>query len=101
MNYPESRIGGPGYTAAAAKEIVYPARSTQGISWNDVTPRVGAAYDLFGNGKTALKFNLGKYMEAFSATNTDLDLNPLIRNTVSTTRTWNGPGFNFLPVPNC
>ena len=27
-------------------------------------------------------------MEAFSATNTDLDLNPLIRNTISTTRTW-------------
>ena len=33
---------------------------------------MGAAYDLFGNGKTALKFNLGKYMEAFTATNNDL-----------------------------
>ena len=26
---------------------------------------MGVAYDLFGNGKTAVKFNLGKYMEAF------------------------------------
>ena len=31
---------------------------------------MGAAYDLFGNGKTAVKFNLGKYMEAVPATNT-------------------------------
>ena len=45
-----------------------------------------------------MKFNLGKYMEAFSATNTDLDLNPLIRNTVSTTRTWTDNG-DF--VVNC
>jgi len=38
-------------------------------------------------------------MEAFSATNTDLDLNPLIRNTISTTRTWNDSNRDF--VVNC
>ena len=32
--------------------------------YNDITPRVGLAYDLFGNGKTALKVNVGKYLEA-------------------------------------
>jgi hypothetical protein len=32
--------------------------------YNDITPRFGVAYDLFGNGKTALKFNGGKYLEA-------------------------------------
>ena len=32
--------------------------------YNDITPRVGFAYDLFGNGKTALKVNVGKYLEA-------------------------------------
>ena len=66
--------------------IVYPSRSTQGISWQDITPRMGVSYDLFGNGKTAIKFNLGKYMEANSATNNDLDLNPIIRTAISTTR---------------
>ena len=36
-------------------------------SFNDITPRFGAAYDVFGNGKTALKFNVGHYLD--SATN--------------------------------
>jgi hypothetical protein len=97
-NYPDQFFGGPAFNASASTLIDYPSRSTQGVSWNDVTVRTGAAYDLFGNGKTAVKFNLGKYMEAFSATNTDLDLNPLIRNTVSTTRTWTDNG-DF--VVNC
>lgn len=32
--------------------------------YNDITPRLGVALDLFGNGKTALKANLGKYLVA-------------------------------------
>jgi hypothetical protein len=59
------------------------------VSWHDITPRWGAAYDVFGNGKTAVKFSMGKYMVVYSANNNDLDLNPLIRTTVSTTRIWN------------
>jgi hypothetical protein len=38
-------------------------QETPGIdAYNDITPRVAAAYDLFGNGKTALKFNWGRYL---------------------------------------
>jgi hypothetical protein len=33
-------------------------------SYNDITPRFSAAYDLFGNGKTAIKGTLGKYLES-------------------------------------
>jgi hypothetical protein len=98
-NYPDSKIGGPGYTAAAAEEIFYPARSTPGLAWHDITPRMGVAYDLFGNGRTAIKFNLGKYMQAIPATNSDLDLNPIIRAAISTTRTWADTNQDF--VPNC
>jgi hypothetical protein len=91
-NYPDSSLGGPGFAASAPDVISYPKGSTPGIGWDDVTGRVGVAYDLFGNGKTAVKFNYGKYMEAFVASNSDFDLNPLIRTTVSTTRTWTDNG---------
>jgi hypothetical protein len=33
-------------------------------TWNSIAPRAGLVYDLFGNQKTALKFSLGKYMQA-------------------------------------
>src|SRR5262249_22253911 len=43
---------------------------TDGVTgFNDITPRVGAAYDLFGNGKTSIKANIGKYLQ--SANNQD------------------------------
>ncbi len=31
-------------------------------AYNDITPRVGVAYDVFGNGKTAIKLNWGRYL---------------------------------------
>jgi hypothetical protein len=33
-------------------------------AYNDITPRIGVAYDVFGNGRTALKFNAGHYLDA-------------------------------------
>jgi hypothetical protein len=35
---------------------------TNVANWNDVSPRVGAAYDLFGTAKTAVKGSLSKYV---------------------------------------
>jgi hypothetical protein len=42
-------------------------RTVSVSGYNDITPRLGLAYDLFGHGKTALKVNLGKYVEAATA----------------------------------
>ena len=36
-------------------------------NWNDWAVRLAAAYDLFGNGKTAIKGNAGKYVAAQAA----------------------------------
>jgi hypothetical protein len=102
-SYPDACAGGPDFPLMP-KQICYPARSTEGVRWTDVTPRIGAAYDLFGNGKTAVKVNVGKYMQALTASNSDMDLNPLIRLNLQTTRTWNdrgGLGINGDYVPQC
>jgi carboxypeptidase family protein len=37
---------------------------TDGVQgYHDITPRMGAAYDVFGNGKTALKVNVAQYLQ--------------------------------------
>ncbi|HET9831522.1 MAG TPA: carboxypeptidase regulatory-like domain-containing protein [Vicinamibacterales bacterium] len=102
-SYPESCVGGANYPLMPT-QVCYAARSTPGVHWHDVTPRIGAAYDLFGNGTTAVKFNVGKYVQALTASNSDMDLNPLIRLNLQTTRTWNDRGnlgVNGDYVPQC
>jgi hypothetical protein len=42
------------------RDITVPKFST--TRYKDWSPKFGVAYDLFGNGKTALKGNIGKYM---------------------------------------
>ena len=37
---------------------------TDGVKgFHDITPRMGVAYDVFGNGKTSLKANFSKYLQ--------------------------------------
>ncbi len=80
--------------------IDFPSRSTPGLAWNDVTPRAGAAYDLFGNGKTALKVNIGKYPNAIIVEDAVFDPNPLQRIALSTTRSWTDTNKNYVPDCN-
>jgi len=55
-------------------------------TWKSIAPRFGAVYDLFGNQKTALKFSLGKYMQAGSTGFTET-YNPLALTTANVTWT--------------
>ena len=56
--------------------------------WKDVDPRIGAAYDLFGNGRTAIKMALGRYVGKTGITITQNN-NPVQTSINSVTRNWN------------
>ncbi len=47
-------------------------------NWRDVAPRLGAVYDLFDDGRTALKMHVGKYMRSFSTVGFAAIYNPMV-----------------------
>ena len=73
------------FNAAAISFPVVPGVN----SYNDLTPRVAAAYDVFGTGKTALKFNWGRYL-AYAANDAPyISSNPAVTiQSVVTNRAW-------------
>ena len=72
--------------------------AADGVSYHDITPRMGATYDVFGNGKTAVKLNLGKYLAAADGSSiTGSQVNPLARLSTTASRTWTDANGNFTP----
>jgi len=63
-------------------------------NWKDIDPRIGGAYDLFGNGKTAVKAFWGRYVGA-QATGLAQANNPANAMVTQATRSWND---SFYPV---
>jgi hypothetical protein len=85
--------GAPGGTFAPARQ--FPAKDL--VDWNNVVPRLGIAYDLFGNAKTALKVSASKYMR-MEGTGLIQSLNP---NYMSTDRrSWTDLNKDGIPQLN-
>jgi len=64
--------------------------------WTDLNPRVGGSYDLFGDGRTALKASIGRYVGKMATTIGVLG-HPLSTSVNSVNRTWNDANGNYLP----
>jgi hypothetical protein len=81
-----------------------PARDFAGVdnipNWKDISPRLGMAYDLFGNGKTALKAAYGRYLEWETAGTAVTPNNPVVSMVTSATRTWNDVNGDYKPQDN-
>ena len=76
--------------------LVFP--ETKGVNaYKDISPRGGVAYDVFGNGKTAIKVNFGKYLEPTSNNNNYILSNPITRIATTTSRNWTDSNRNWTP----
>jgi carboxypeptidase family protein len=96
--FPEQHIG-PNLVVPTA--IVFPAQDGP-LGQKDLMPRFGASYDVFGNGKTAAKFFMGRYVTTFNTVDEWVNYSPAgIGHFVSVdqNRSWTDGNHDF--VVNC
>ena len=68
------------------------------VDWKDLNPRLGAAYDLFGNGKTAIKASLSRGVLTEGNTGIAQLTNPGNGLITATTRSWTDYSGTFNPA---
>jgi Carboxypeptidase regulatory-like domain len=102
--FPPQQVGPSRFVPTA---ITFP--ETEGVdSYKDITPRMGAAFDVFGTGKTSVKVNLGKYLLGVSTGQpqaTFYNTNPTLRLPNTSTifgvpgvqRSWTDANGDFNP----
>ena len=77
--------------------IFVPARDFPAVKgspdWKNVNPRLGVSYDIFGNGKSALKASLGRFVPYTVAASN----NPASNQAANATRTWSDTNGNYVP----
>ena len=81
--YVPVQVGG-----AFAGQGSYCTPDSDGVSYNDFTPRWGVAWDIFGTGKTSVKWNMGKYLSGATIGGIYADANPAERTKNTYWRTW-------------
>jgi hypothetical protein len=73
---------------------------TENLSLHDLNPKLGAVYDLFGDGKTALKVSANRYVEPYTVNGVAGSRNPINRLVNVTTRSWTDANRNYVPDCN-
>ncbi|MEQ1757016.1 MAG: carboxypeptidase regulatory-like domain-containing protein [Vicinamibacterales bacterium] len=90
--FPEQTLGATTFTPT--RNITFPAADN--LSWKDVSYRSGMAYDLFGNGRTALKVAFNKYLLGQTLNGIGRNPNPVLALATSTTRSWTDNDRDFV-----
>jgi hypothetical protein len=65
-------------------------------NFKDLDPRAGIAWDVFGNGRTAIKGNVGRYISGVGVDLARL-ANPVATVVNSASRTWNDENRDYIP----
>jgi hypothetical protein len=100
-SFPETAISGVFF--GRTLNNVFP--DTDNLNWHDITPKLGATWDVFGTGRTAVKVTLNKYLEGMGTTGfgpaqvTDAP-HPILRISginQNSTRTWGDANGNRIP----
>ncbi len=73
---------------------------TAGLNLKDLSPKLSAAYDLKGDGKTALKVSLNRNVEPYTVGGIAGANNPIVRLATTTNRSWTDANGNYIPDCN-
>ena len=93
-SYPTQTLGPNEYTPN--RNVTFPADDV--ASLNDLTPKLGVAYDLFGNGRTAVKASYSRYVQQMSYGGTFGEAaTPPLRTVQSVTRSWTDLDRDYVP----
>jgi hypothetical protein len=87
-SFPEQHLGPA--TLFPARDLTF--APADWFSLNDVSPRLGAAFDLSGRGRTVVKATAGRYVVALSP----MIGNPVANVPLSVTRPWNDENHDFV-----
>ncbi len=91
-HFPEQVLG-PG-PLVPNRNITFAA--TDWYQWKNISPRLGAAYDLFGNGRTAIKGSASRFTLAVDPTTG----NPYFNLANFVTRSWSDADRDYVPDCN-
>jgi hypothetical protein len=64
-------------------------------NWTDLNPRIAGVYDLFGDGRTAIRGSLGRYVEG-QTVGIASSLNPITRSVTSASRNWTDANKDYV-----
>jgi hypothetical protein len=91
--FPEQEVGPVRFFPTA---VTYP-RTTGVEGYHELWPRGGVAIDVFGTGRTSVKVNFGRFLEAAQNGGTFIALNPTGRLSTTTTRAWQDDDRDYVP----